>query len=389
MKLIGNWNYPTTIRFGAGRISELAASCRELGMTKPLLVTDRQLAEHDIVKNAVASCAKDGLPCGVFSDVSGNPTGAQVIAGVAAYKAGEHDGVIAYGGGSGIDAAKTIAFMSVQKESIWYFEDVGDNWTRAITDGLPPVVAVPTTSGTGSEVGRASVITDEDAHVKRIIFHPTMLPAIALSDPELTIGLRPGITAAVGMDALSHNMEAFFSPFYHPLARGIAVEGMRLVKEHLPTAVRDGANIEARAHMMVASQAGATAFQKGLGGMHALAHSLGAVYGAHHGLLNAILMPYVLAANANAIADDAAYCANCLGLKNSVQDLVDWVIALRDELAIPHTLAAIDINADESQRIGTMAIADPSAGGNPIPLTADQYAHIFECAVAGKLPEAV
>jgi len=381
--LSGNWNYPTNVRFGAGRISELPATCRELGMENPLLVTDEGLVDLPIVRDAVRLCEDADLGCKVYSNVFGNPTGANVEGGVDAYSLGEHDGVIAFGGGSGLDAAKTIAFMAAQSGTVWDFEDVGDNWTRANTENLPPVVAVPTTSGTGSEVGRASVITDETAHVKKIIFHPRMLPEIALSDPELTVGLPAHITAATGMDALSHCLEAFFAPSYHPMARGIAVEGARLVKEWLPTAVSDGTNVEARSHMMVASQAGATAFQRGLGGMHAIAHSLGAVYNAHHGLLNAILMPYVLKANAAAIEDDAAYLANCLGLESRLEALIDWVLAIRGEVGIQETLAEIEIQDDESERIGEMAVEDPSAGGNPIQFTAKEYADIFRMAVNG------
>jgi hypothetical protein len=352
-------------------------------MENPLLVTDEGLAELDIVKDAVQSCEDTKLGCEVYSKVFGNPTGANVEGGVDVYALGEHDGVIAFGGGSGLDAAKAIAFMAAQSGSIWDFEDVGDNWKQANTENLPPVVAVPTTSGTGSEVGRASVITDESASVKKIIFHPRMLPAIALSDPGLTVGLPAPITAATGMDALSHCLEAFFTPFYHPMARGIAVEGARLVKEWLPKAVADGSDIEARSHMMVASQAGATAFQKGLGGMHALAHSLGAVYNAHHGLLNAILMPYVLQANAVAIEDDAAYLANCLGLEANLQSLIEWILTIRNEVGIQETLAEIDIHDDETQRIGEMAVNDPSAGGNPIQFTAKEYSDIFRMAVHG------
>lgn len=384
--LTGNWNYPTNIRFGAGRIVELAATCRELGMENPLLVTDEGLAKHEMIADAQSGCKSDGLSCGLYSRVNGNPTGANVEGGVAAFAAGNHDGVIAFGGGSALDAGKAIAFMANQSLPLWDFEDVGDNWTRANLDGLCPVIAVPTTSGTGSEVGRASVITDESVHVKKIIFHPRMLPEIALSDPELTVGLPAHITAAVGMDALSHCLEAFFAPFYHPMARGIAVEGSRLVKEWLPTAVADGANIEARSQMMVASQAGATAFQRGLGGMHALAHSLGAVYNAHHGLLNAILMPYVLRANESVIGDDAAYLANCLGIDGGLDGLIEWVLALREEVGIQHTLAEISIQDDETERIGVMAVNDPSAGGNPIPFTAEQYGEIFRCALNGEMP---
>lgn len=384
--LSGNWNYPTNIRFGAGRIAELPDTCRELGMSRPLLVTDEGLADLDIVNNALALCKSAGIPCGLYSNVRGNPTGENVEGGVEAYKSGNHDGVIAFGGGSGLDAGKAIAFMTNQSRPLWDFEDVGDNWLRAELDGLCPVVAVPTTSGTGSEVGRASVITDSEHHVKKIIFHPRMLPAIALSDPELTVALPAHITAAVGMDALSHCLEAFFALFYHPMARGIAVEGSRLVQQWLPTAVADGGHIEARSHMMVASQSGATAFQRGLGGMHALAHSLGAVYNAHHGLLNAVLMPYVLEANASVISEDAGYLANCLGLGPTHDDLVQWVLKLRNEVGIPHTLAGMDLNADEAERIGAMAVEDPSAGGNPIQFTAEQYAEIFRCAVQGEWP---
>lgn len=381
--LKGNWNYPTNIRFGAGRISELLDTCRELGMSNPLLVTDEGLAEHEMISSAVQSLKT----CGLYSEVRGNPTGANVEGGVEVIRSGEHDGVIAFGGGSALDAGKAIAFMANQSLPLWDFEDVGDNWTRAKLDGLCPVIAVPTTSGTGSEVGRASVITDESVHVKKIIFHPRMLPEIALSDPALTVGLPAHITAAVGMDALSHCLEAFFAPFYHPMARGIAVEGSRLVKEWLPTVVSDGANIDARSHMMVASQAGATAFQRGLGGMHALAHSLGAVYDAHHGLLNAILMPYVLRANESAIADDAAYLANCLGIDDGLDGLIDWVLTLRKETGIQHTLAEIDIPDNEIERIGAMAVDDPSAGGNPIQFKAEQYTEIFRCAVQGEWPK--
>jgi len=384
--LQGNWNYPTTIRFGAGKIRQLADTCHELGMKRPLLVTDEGLATHAMIQDAIAACRADGLGVELFSDVQGNPTGANVEAGVTAFKQGNHDGVIAFGGGSGLDAAKAIAFMSQQIRPLWDFEDVGDNWRRAITENLPPVIAVPTTSGTGSEVGRCSVITDNSTHVKKLIFHPRILPNIVLADPELTLGLPKGLTAATGMDALSHNMEAFFAPFYHPFARGIGIEGMHLVKEWLPIAVHEGGNIEARAHMMAASQAGAAAFQRGLGGMHALAHSLGAVYNAHHGLLNAVLMPYILSANRSVITDDAAYLARCLSIEGGLDGLISWVLQLRKDVGIQHTLAEIGIPANETKRIGEMAVLDPSAGGNPIQFTPEQYTHIFECALHGKMP---
>ncbi len=384
MELKGNWNYPTNIRFGAGRISELPATCKELGMSNPLLVTDQMLSRHYIVSNARDSCIQAGLGCEVYSRVRGNPTGENVSQGVVAFKAGKHDGVIAFGGGSALDAGKAIAFMANQDRPLWDFEDVGDNWTHAKTDGLVPVIAVPTTSGTGSEVGRASVITDEESHVKKIIFHPRMLPVIALSDPELTVGLPASITSTVGIDALSHNMEAYFSTSFHPMVRGIAVEGMGMVKEWLIPAFEDGTNIDARAHMMAASQAGGAAFQRGLGAMHALAHSLGSAYNMHHGLLIAILMPYVLEANRPAIEKDAAYLAQCLGLDNGLDGVLEWVLELRKAVEIPHTLAEINLNDDEAERIGAMAVVDPSAGGNPIQFTAAQYSQIFKAATHGE-----
>ncbi|MBB1488738.1 iron-containing alcohol dehydrogenase [Oceanospirillum sediminis] len=384
--LTGNWNYPNSIRAGAGRIRELADCCKQLGMKAPLLITDPGLAELPMVSEAVQSCNDAGLNCGLFSNIKGNPNGDNVMDGVAAYKEGSHDGVIAFGGGSGLDAAKAVALMVGQDRPLWDFEDVGDNWTRVNEAGVAPIVAVPTTAGTGSEVGRASVITDEANHVKKIIFHPKMLPALVILDPELTTGLPAKVTAATGMDALSHNLEALCSPFYHPMGEGIAVEGIRLVKEYLPTAVADGNNIDARMQMIVASAMGATAFQKGLGGMHALAHPLGALYDAHHGLLNAILMPYVLKANREVISERIERTARYIGLEDSSFDgFLNWVLALREELGIPHTLAEISIDASQAEKVGVMATEDPSAGGNPIPFTAQEYSNIFTNAVQGVL----
>ncbi len=386
MSLRGNWNYPTALRFGAGRISELPAACRELGISRPLIVTDPGLADLPMVRDAVANCRAEGLEAGLFSDIKGNPTGDNVAAGVAAYRDGDHDGVVAFGGGSGLDAGKAVAFMSGQIRPIWDFEDVGDNWTRADPAGIAPIVAVPTTAGTGSEVGRASVITDDEHHVKKIIFHPRILPGIVIADPELTLGLPPRITAATGMDALSHNLEAFCAPGYHPMARGIAVEGMRLIHDWLATAVEDGGNLEARSHMLVASSMGATAFQRGLGAMHALAHPLGALYDAHHGTLNAVVMPYVLIANRPAIEDDIAYGAGCIGLGQATfPAFLDWVLALRARIEIPNTLADLGIDDARAELVGRMAVEDPSASTNPIPFTAEQYAALFRRAVVGDL----
>ena len=386
IELNANWNYPSAIRAGAGRISELACACRELGMRAPLLVTDPGIAAMPMVVNAQAACRSAGLDCGLFADLQGNPTGENVDAGVAAYIGGGHDGVIALGGGSALDTAKAVALMVGQQRPLWDFEDVGDNWTRVDETGMAPVVAAPTTAGTGSEVGRASVITDATNHVKRIIFHPRMLPAVVILDPTLTAGLPPHITAATGMDALSHSLEALCAPGYHPMAEGIAVEGIRLVKENLPRAVADGNDLQARTQMLVASSMGATAFQKGLGGMHALAHPLGALYNAHHGLLNAILMPYILVSNREAIAEPMERLSRYLGLdKPGGGSFLRWVLALREQLAIPHSLAEIGIEDRDAARVGQMAAADPCAGGNPIAFDAQSYAAIFCNAVAGKL----
>ena len=382
---IANWNYPNSIRVGPGRIRELAEACRQLGMTAPLLVTDPGLAALPMVEDAVAACRNAGLECSLFAGVQGNPTGSNVEDGVAAFRAGNHDGVIAFGGGSSLDAAKAVALMVGQERPLWDFEDVGDNWTRVDEAGIYPIVAVPTTAGTGSEAGRASVIVDEARQVKKIIFHPKMLPSVVILDPLLTTGLPPHITAATGMDALSHNLEAFCAPFYHPMAEGIAVEGVRLVKEYLPRAVADGEDIEARTQMLVAASMGAAAFQKGLGGMHALAHPLGALYNAHHGLLNAILMPYVLKANRGAIEVRIERLARYLHLSESGFDgFLNWVLVLREQLGITHSLAGLGIDDSEAERVGRMAAEDPSAAGNPIAFSAEDYSRIFRTAVQGQ-----
>jgi hypothetical protein len=384
--LRGNWNYPTSVKFGCGRISELADHCRALGMKRPLLITDPGLASLPIIKQAIDRNNAAGLPTGLFSQVQGNPTGKNVEDGVKAFKDGGHDGVIAFGGGSALDAAKAVALMAGQKRPLWDFEDVDDWFTRVDVNGMAPVVAVPTTSGTGSEVGRASVITDEAVHVKKIIFHPKMLPAIVIDDPELTVGLPPHITAAVGMDALSHNLEAFCAPGFHPMADGIAIEGMRLIKEWLPTAVKDGKNLVARSYMMVASSMGATAFQKGLGGMHAIAHPLGALYNTHHGLTNAVVMPYVLDFNRKAIAERLTNLARYLDLpKPSFEAVQKWVLDLRQEIGIPHTLRDIKVDDKQIDKVSEMAAVDPSAGGNPIKVGVPELRQIFVAALDGKL----
>jgi len=385
-KLIGNWNYPTAMRFGAGRISELADCCRALGMENPLLVTDPGLAALPMIGEAMAIVKEGGLRVGLFTDIKGNPTGGNVEAGMQAFNEGNHDGIIAFGGGSALDAAKAIALAARQGRSLWDFVDEGDNWTRADESLIAPVVAVPTTSGTGSEVGRASVITDDENHIKRIIFHPKMLPALVLADPALTIGLPKSVTAATGMDALSHNLEAYCAPRFHPMAIGIAVEGIKLVQDSLVTACEDGSDIDARSKMMAASAMGATAFQIGLGGMHALAHPLGALYDAHHGLLNAILMPYVLVANRPAIEDRITDLARAMGLNDqSLDGFLNWVLKLRQDVGIPYDLTAIGIDGAQAGKVGRMAVQDPTAGTNPIPFTAEEYSDLFLKAVHGTL----
>jgi alcohol dehydrogenase class IV len=385
-ELQANWNYPNNILAGAGRIAELANCCQQLGMKAPLLITDPGLSSLPMVESAVADCRAAGLNCGLFADIQANPTGENVEAGVAAYRAGHHDGVIAMGGGSGLDTAKAVALLVGQTRPLWDFEDVGENWKRVNEQAVPAIVAVPTTAGTGSEVGRASVITDTASHLKRIIFHPKMLPSVVILDPELTVGLPAHITAATGLDALAHCLEALCAPSYHPMAEGIAVEGIRLIKAYLPRAVNNGSDLEARMQMLVASSMGATAFQKGLGAMHALAHSLGALYNAHHGLLNAILMPYVLKANQSAIEAPIERLSRYLDLPNPGFDsFLSWVLDLRQQLEVPSTLAAINIDDSRAELVASMAVKDSCAAGNPIAFDATRYAEIFTDAITGRL----
>ena len=373
-----NWNYPTTVWVGEGRLVELASACKALGIDAPLLVTDAGLVDSPMVTDALLGCTDAGLRCGVFSAVKPNPSGTNVEQGVLAYREGQHDGIIAMGGGSGIDAAKAIALMAGHKGSLWDFEDVGDNWRRANVEAIPPIVAIPTTAGTGTEVGRATVIVNEARQSKTIIFHPKLLPSIVILDPKVTVSLPTHLTAATGMDALSHSLEAFCSPLYHPMAEGIALEGIRLVKEFLFKAVTDGGDLDARTQMLVASTMGATAFQRGLGAMHALAHPLGAIFDAHHGTLNAILMPYVLKANRRAITDPMRRLSRHLGLgETGVDGVLEWVLQLREALTIPVSLAAIGIDDRVTDRIGELAVSDPSAATNPIVFSPEQYRKIF------------
>ena len=382
----GNWNYPTRMRFGAGKIRELSGELQGLGVKRPLLVTDPGLAKLPMIQDALAALKTAGLEPALYSEVKSNPVGKNVMDGVAVYRAGKHDGVIAWGGGSALDAAKAIALMAGQSVSMWDLEDRGDNFLRADPRGIAPILAVPTTAGTGSEVGRASVITDESDHTKKIIFHPKMQPGVVISDPELTVGLPAHITAATGMDALAHCLEAYCAPGFHPMADGIAVEGMRLVKEWLPLAVKDGKDLRARAAMLAAASMGATAFQKGLGAIHALSHPVGALYDTHHGLTNAVFMPYVLVFNRKAVEERLARLAAFIGLRNpSFQAVLDWTLALREEFKMPHKLGGLGVDDKKLDLLSDMAANDPSAGGNPIPVGAKELRGMFEAALEGRV----
>ncbi|ADZ71984.1 iron-containing alcohol dehydrogenase [Polymorphum gilvum] len=378
-----NWSYPTAVRFGAGRIKELPTVVKAAGMTRPLLVTDPVLARMPMVADAVAALNAVGLPTAVFSDVKPNPVDSNIEAGVAAYKAGGHDGVIAFGGGSGLDAGKVIAFMSGQTRPMWDFEDIGDWWTRADPAGIAPIVAVPTTAGTGSEVGRAGVVTNEATHTKKIIFHPKMLPAYVICDPELTAGMPRTITVGTGMDALAHCLEAYSSPFYHPMSEGIAVEGVRLVLENLPKVAADGSDLLARGHMMSAAAMGAVSFQKGLGAIHSLSHPVGALYDTHHGMTNAVFMPYVLTFNRPAIEAKIDRLAGFVGISGGFDGFLNHILALREDLGVPHTLGGLGVDAARRELIAEMAVVDPTAGGNPVELTKDAALDIFDRALAG------
>ena len=380
------WNYPTRMVFGVGAIARLPKLCAGQGMNNPLLVTDEGLKDMAIVTDTVSLLKEGGVSVDVFAKVKGNPTGSNVEAGLKVFKQGGHDGVIAFGGGSGIDAGKAIAFMAGQDRPIWDFEDAGSNWRRAKLENVAPVIAVPTTSGTGSEVGRASIISNEETKEKKIIFHPCMMPGIALCDPELTRGLPAPLTAATGFDAFVHCFEAYCAPGYHPMADGIALEGMRLAARHLPKAVRDGGDMEARTHMMCVAAMGATAFQKGLGGVHALSHTIGAMYDTHHGLTNAVVMPYVVRANRPAIEDQMARIGRALDLEHQNFDGVfDWLLKFRAEVNIVNTLADMKVPDGDADEIGARSVKDPCAGGNPIQHEPETYAEIFRKAHTGDL----
>ncbi|MFT5067183.1 MAG: alcohol dehydrogenase class IV [Reinekea sp.] len=371
MSISANWSYPTAIRFGAGRISEIADACATAGIKKPLLVTDRGLANMDITTKTLDLLEEAGLGRAMFSDVDPNPNEMNAAAGVQDYRDGGHDGVVAFGGGSGLDLGKLVAFMAGQTRPLWDFEDIDDWWTRADADAIAPIVAVPTTAGTGSEVGRASVITNSKTAQKKIIFHPKFLPRVVICDPDLTVGMPDFITAGTGLDAFAHCVEAFCSPHYHPMSQGMALEGMRLVKDYLPRAYADGTDIEARAHMMSAAIMGATAFQKGLGAIHALSHPIGAMYHTHHGTTNAVCMPAVLQFNKPAITDVIGQAADYLAISGGFDGFCAYVDGLNASLGIAKNLSGLGIENPDIDRIVSGALIDPSTGGNPIEMTRD------------------
>ena len=382
-----NWNYPTTMWVGENRIKDLAIACKSLSISKPLIVTDNGLAKSEIILNLLNLLKDNNLSVEIFSKVVGNPTGTNVIEGVKFYKKNKCNGVIAIGGGSGLDVGKAIAFMSGQTLPIWEFEDVGDNWTKANSDKIAPIIAVPTTAGTGSETGRASVILNEETEVKNIIFHPKFLPSIVILDPVLTLGLPANITATTGMDALAHNLEAYCAPGFHPMADGISLEGMRLINKWLLEAVNDGSNLEARMNMLTAASMGSTAFQKGLGAIHSLSHPVNALNNVHHGLSNAIFMPYVLTFNKDVIEKKIIKICDYLELKDSSFDeFIKWILDLRKKLDIPHKLSEVIKEEDfDIERLSKMALEDPSTSTNPKKMSIDDMKILYEHSMSGKL----
>jgi len=382
-----NWNYPTTIWIGENRIKDLSQACKDLKISNPLFVTDKDLINLTMVQEILKELKINFKNLSQFSNFSGNPLGKNVEDGVSIFKKNKCNGVIAFGGGSGLDVGKAIAFMSVQTKLIWDFEDVGDNWTKANSEGIAPIIAVPTTAGTGSEAGRASLITNEKNKTKKIIFHPKILPSIVILDPCLTLELPSKITAATGMDALAHNLEAYCASGYHPMADGIALEGMNLIKKWLLIAVNEGKNLEARSAMMVAATMGSTAFQKGLGAIHSLSHPVNSVYNIHHGLSNAIFMPYVLTFNRKEIEKKIIKLSEYLELKEKSFDcFLKWVLDLRKDLKIPHKLSEVaNIKENEIDKLSQMALEDPSTPGNPKKLTLENIKKLYKYSLTGKL----
>ena len=381
-----NWNYPTTIWVGENRCKDLNIACENLHIINPLFVTDKDLINLPMVKSIISNLKKKFHKLSLFSNFSGNPIGENVDEGVKVFNENKCDGIIAFGGGSGLDVGKAIAFMSGQSSPIWDFEDIGDYWTRADESKILPIIAVPTTAGTGSETGRASAIINKQTGIKKIIFHPKMLPSIVILDPVLTVDLSPRLTAATGMDALAHNLEAFCAPGFHPMADGIAIEGMKLIKESLLVAVKNGKDLKARIDLLAAASMGSTAFQKGLGAIHSLSHPVNAQFNIHHGLSNAIFMPYVLTFNKNVIENKIITICDYLNLKKNFQSFLDWILDLRKKLNIPHKLSdVVDIKKIDLEQLSKMAFEDPSTGGNPKKITIDDMKILYEHSISGKL----
>jgi len=386
VEITGAWNFPTRVITGVGRIAELPDACKAHGIARPLLITDRGLAETDLVAGIAQRIRDAGIPISIFSDVKANPTESNLRAGIDAFKAGGHDGVVAVGGGSALDVGKCVAFIVAQSRPVWDFEDIGDWWTRANTDGVAAIIAVPTTAGTGSEVGRAGVITREETHEKKIIFHPLMMPKVAIEDPELAVGLPPFLTMATGMDALAHCFEAYCVRAFHPLADGIALEGMKIIDTYLPRAVENGRDLEARAYMFAAASMGATAFQKGLGAIHSVSHPVGARYDTHHGLTNGVVFPYVVLCNKADIADKIPHIARALDLLGRDFDAVlDWILSFRKKLGVPHTLAELGVKEADAKAIAADAVKDPTAAANPRQLSEAEFEQLTLAAIRGDL----
>ncbi|MDA9632678.1 iron-containing alcohol dehydrogenase [Pelagibacteraceae bacterium] len=378
-----NWNYPTTIWFGNQRINEIQKAAESLNIQKPLIVTDPGILKTDIIEKINSSL---NTKANIFSDVQSNPTGNNVELGVEYFNSNAHDGVIAVGGGSGMDVGKGIAFMAGQDRPLWDFEDIGDYWTRANSEAIKPIIAVPTTAGTGSETGRAGVYTNELTKEKKIIFHPKMLPAIVILDPELTVPLPKSLTAFTGMDALAHCLESYCSNFFHPFSQGIALEGMFIVKNNLINAYHDGSNLDARGSMLAASSMGSIAFQKGLGAIHSLSHPVGAIYNTHHGLTNAVFMPYVLRRNKKVIEEKIISLSRYLNLEDQTfEGFMNWILYLRKELSIPHTLKELIQDDSRFEEMSKMAKNDPSTGGNPIPLEIKDFYNLYKDSFSGIL----
>ena len=376
-----NWNYPTNVWFGVDRSKEIQEACDTLGIKNPLIVTDPGLLQTSIIDEINSGLSSNTQ---IYSDVQGNPTGSNVTNGVKVFLEGNHDGVIAIGGGSGMDAGKGIAFLAHQSRPLWDFEDIGDWWTRADSSVIKPIIAIPTTAGTGSEVGRAAVFLNEENYKKKIIFHPKMLPQIAILDPSLTLNLPKSITAGTGMDALAHCIEAYSSPFYHPMAEGTALEGLRLVKENIQEVYHNGNNVEARSHMLVASMMGAAAFQKGLGAIHSVTHPVNSLYKTHHGTTNGTVMPFVLNYNRSTIEEKFTRLANFLDIKNGFEGIVDWIIELKKEMEIPETLKDMGVNEGDEVKLAPLAQEDPSTGANPLEMTVERFQELILNCISGK-----